>query len=420
MNGGEHGRRRFLGKGIGLASLAAVAGIRPASGQTEGSSTAGENPKDLEAYGERSRFVTSVRTSPDPNPFGLTFHVFTPLQDSIGIITPASLHYTIAHRPFYVPDINPEQHRLMIHGMVDRPLILSVSDLKRFPSVTRTHYLECNGNKPQPAYRTVQRACGLTSCSEWTGVPLSLLLKQAGVHNGAKWIIAEGAEDNKGAISLPMAKAMDDMLVAYGQNGEPVRPQNGFPLRLLVPGFEGLCNVKWLRRIKVTDQFYMTFNEFDRYTSVDPRMAQLTNYEQGPKSVITFPSGEQQLPGHGHYQITGLAWSGKGAIRKVEISTDGGRTWKPAEIQSAIYRMAHVRFGMDWNWGGEECTLMSRCTDELGQVQPTVEEFARFWNATVKFVLTPYPGGMAGHHNYILPWKVDRDGKVQHGLVGLA
>jgi sulfane dehydrogenase subunit SoxC len=417
MNGKEVDRRRFLKKGAGLAGWAAAGGVSAATAQTGDSAAPA---KDLEAYGERSHFVTSVRIAPDPNPFGLTFHVFTPLQDSVGIITPSSLHYTIAHRPYAIPDINPEQHRLMIHGMVDRPLILSMADLKRFPSVSRIHYLECNGNKPQPAYKTVQRASGLTSCSEWTGVPLSLLLKQAGVHNGAKWIIAEGSEDNKGAISLPMAKAMDDMLVAYGQNGEPVRPQNGFPLRLLVPGFEGLCNVKWLRRIKVTDQFYMTFNEFDRYTSVDPRMAQLTNYEQRPKSVITFPSGEQQLPERGHYQITGLAWSGGGAVRKVEVSTDGGKTWKNAEIQSAIHRMAHTRFGLDWKWDGEECVLMSRCTDELGQIQPTVFEFARFWKQPVKVVLTPPPDGMSGHHNYILPWKVDRDGKVTHGLVGLA
>ena len=420
MADGESGRRRFLKNGVALAGLVTVGGVRSANGQAAEPGTSETHAKDLEAYGDRSRFVTSVRLVPDHNPFGLTFHVFTPLQDSIGIITPPSLHYTIAHRPFYVPDINPEQHQLMIHGMVDRPLLFNMADLKRLPSVTRTHYIECNGNKPQPAYKTVQRASGLTSCSEWTGVPLSLLLKQAGVHNGAKWIVAEGAEDNKGAISLPMAKAMTDMLVAYGQNGEPVRPQNGFPLRLLVPGFEGICNVKWLRRIKVTDEFYMTYNEFDRYIPDDRRMAQLTNYEQGPKSVITFPSGEQQLPERGHYQITGLAWSGGGAIRKVEISTDGGHTWKDAEIQSAIYRMAHTRFGMDWNWNGEECVLMSRCTDELGQVQPTVTQFARFWNKPVKVVLTPFPGGMGGHHNYILPWKVDRNGKVTHGLDGLA
>jgi len=415
MNHRDHGRRQFIRSGIALTGLAAGAGFGTASAQTADSAAPA---KDLEAYGERSRFVTSVRLFPppfNPNPFGLTEHLYTPLQDSIGIITPASLHYTMGHAPFYVPDINPEQHRLMIHGMVDRPLLLSLAELKRFPSVTRVHYIECNGNKPMPQFKTVQRASGLTSCSEWTGVPLSLLLKQAGVHNGAKWIIAEGTEDNKGTMSLPMSKAMDDMLVAYGQNGEPVRPQNGFPLRLLVPGFEGLCNVKWLRRIKVVDEFYMTYNEFGRYTSVDPKSVKPLPFIQGPKSVITFPSGEQQLPERGHYQITGLAWSGGGAIRKVEVSTNGGRTWKTAEIQSPIYRMAHTRFGMDWNWDGEECVLMSRCTDDLGQVQPTAAEFARFFNETTENLFA-HPGVMTGHNNFILPWKVDRDGKVQNGL----
>jgi sulfane dehydrogenase subunit SoxC len=415
MNTRDHGRRQFIKSGIALTGLAAGAGMGAASAQTADSAAP---TKDLEAYGERSHFVTSVRLFPppfNPNPFGLTEHLYTPLQDSIGIITPASLHYTMGHAPFYVPDINPEQHRLMIHGMVDRPLLLSLAELKRFPSVTRVHYIECNGNKPMPQFKTVQRASGLTSCSAWTGVPLSLLLKQAGVHNGAKWIIAEGTEDNKGTMSLPMSKAMDDMLVAYGQNGEPVRPQNGFPLRLLVPGFEGLCNVKWLRRIKVVDEFYMTYNEFGRYTSVDPKSVKPLPFIQGPKSVITFPSGEQQLPERGHYQISGLAWSGGGAIRKVEVSINGGRTWKTAEIQSPIYRMAHTRFGMDWNWDGEECVLMSRCTDDLGQVQPTAAEFARFFNETTENLFA-HPGVMTGHNNFILPWKVDRDGKVQNGL----
>ena len=415
MNDREPSRRRFIKKGVALAGLAAAGGVGAANAQTGDSAAPA---KDLEAYGERSHYVTSARLFPppfNPNPFGLTEHLYTPLQDSIGIITPSSLHYTMGHAPFYVPDINPEQHRLMIHGMVDRPLLLSMADLKRLPSVTRVHYLECNGNKPMPQFKTLQRSSGLTSCSEWTGVPLSLLLKQAGVHNGANWIIAEGTEDNKGTMSLPMAKAMADMLVAYGQNGEPCVLRMAFPLRLLVPGFEGLCNVKWLRRIKVVDQFSMTYNEFGRYTSVDPKSVKPLPSIQGPKSVITFPSGEQQLPERGHYQITGLAWSGGGAIRKVEVSTDGGRTWKNAEIQSAIHRMAHTRFGMDWKWDGDECVLMSRCTDDLGQVQPTAAEFARFFNETTENLFA-HPGVMTGHNNFILPWKVDRDGKVHNAL----
>jgi len=203
--------------------------------------------------------------------------------------------------------------------------------------------------------------------------------------------------------------------VAYGQNGEPIRPQNGFPLRLLAPGFEGLCNVKWLRRIKVVDQFYGTFNEIDRYTAVDPKTVKPIPFQQGPKSAITFPSGSQKLPEPGHYQITGLAWSGGGAVRKVDLSTDGGHTWKDAEIQSPVYRMAHTRFGMDWNWDGKPCVIMSRCTDELGQIQPTVAEFAAHFDQTPERLFSERMQSI--HHNYILSWKVGGDGNVENGLV---
>jgi len=410
----KQGRRGFLKKSVALAGLATVAGIETAESQTPKTGTIRRRQKDLEAYGERSQYVTSVREgSEHADPFGLMAHLYTPLQDLTGIITPASLHYVMAHKGFYQPEIDPEKHQLLIHGMVDRPLIFSMADLKRFPSVTRVHYLECNGNKARPEHKTVQRACGLTSCSEWTGVPLPLLLRQAGVQKGAAWIVAEGAEDNKGAISIPLAKAMMDTIVAYGQNGEPLRPQNGFPIRLLVPGFEGVVNVKWLRRIKVTDEMAMTYNEMGRYAGVHPKSVNPIPWEQGPKSAITFPSGGQKLRGPGHYQISGLAWSGGGAVRKVEISTDGGKSWKEAEIQSAVHRMAHTRFGMDWVWDGKDCVLMSRCTDELGQYQPTVAEFAKFWDDTIE---QAYRHPFNGQANYILPWKVDQEGNVTNGL----
>ena len=176
--------------------------------------------------------------------------------------------------------------------------------------------------------------------------------------------MSEGAEEVKGASSIPLAKAMDDCLVAYGQNGEAVRPQQGFPLRLIVPGFEGIYQTKYLRRIKVVDQYYMTYNDYG-HISTDPKVAALTS-RWGPKSVITSPSGGQQLSGPGFYEITGLAWSGGGAVSKVEISTDGGKHWKDAELRGAVHRMAHTRFGLHWKWDGKECELMSRCTDELG------------------------------------------------------
>ena len=216
----------------------------------------------------------------------------------------------------------------MIHGMVDRPLVFTMDELKRLPYVTRVHFLECLGNRAKPTHKTVQETHGMTSCSEWTGVPLSTLLKEAGVQSGASWIVAEGAEEVKGASSIPLAKAMDDCLVGYGMNGEPVRPQQGFPLRLMVPGFEGIYQTKYVRRIKVVDRYYMTYDDYG-HINPDPKVAALT-HQIGPKSVITFPSGGQQLSGPGFYEISGLAWSGGGAIRSVEISTDGGRSWKTA------------------------------------------------------------------------------------------
>src|SRR5437660_6192222 len=362
-------RRRFIKSG---AAAAAAGAIQSASGQAQAPAPVKRSLKDEVAYGERSQYVNSIRIAvtdrPSPDEFGLTFHVLTPLQDSVGIITPSALHFVGTHRGAIVPDIDPREYRFLIHGMVDRPLEFTLEELKRFPSVSRVHFLECLGNRAKPEHKTVQQTNGLTSCSEWTGVPLSLLLKEVGVQKGASWVVSEGAEEVKGAGSIPLAKAMDDCLVTYGQNGEPLRPQNGFPVRLIVPGFEGIYNTKWLRRIKVVDQYYLIYNDYG-HISKDPKVAGL-NLQWGPKSVITFPSGGQTLPGPGLYQITGLAWSGGGAVHKVEISTDGGHTWKDAEIRGQVHRMAHTRCGMTWTWEGQQCVLRARFTDELGEVQP--------------------------------------------------
>ena len=414
------GRRRFLKKSAALAGLA-LGAAKPASGQAPDghpgdgahSSDPKELAKELIAYGERSHYVNSVRVPVaermSPDMFGLTFHVLTPLQDSVGIITPSSLHYVATHRGSFVPDINPSEHKLMIHGMVDRPLVFTVDELKRLPSVSRIHFIECLGNRAQARHKTVQETHGLTSCAEWTGVSLSLLLKEAGVQKAASWIVAEGAEEVKGASSLPLGKALDDCFVAYGMNGEAIRPQQGFPLRLIVPGFEGIHQIKYLRRIKVVDRYYMTYDDYG-HIQPDARAASLTN-QIGPKSVITFPSGGQQLMGPGFYQISGLAWSGGGAVRKVDISTDGGQTWHEAQIQSPVFRIAHTRFGMSWKWDGKECVLMSRCTDELGTVQPTRAEAAKFWNKPLDASFR-----VPGNDNTVLPWRILSDGSVRNGL----
>jgi len=327
----------------------------------------------------------------------------------VGVITPSSLHFVGTTRGSFVPDIDPREHRLMIHGMVDRPLIFTMEDLKRLPSVTRLHFMECAGNRSTPRAKNVQESHGMTSCAEWTGVPLSVLLKEAGVKAGATWFVAEGMEEVKGASSIPLAKGMDDCLVAYGMNGEALRPQNGFPLRLMVPGFEGIFHTKYLRRIKLVDRYYLNYNDYG-HLDQDPKVAAL-DYQIGPKSVITRPSGGQQLPGRGFYEISGLAWSGGGAIRRVEVSTDGGRRWNNAEIKGTAHRMAHTRFGYQWNWDGNEAELMSRCTDELGQVQPLRAQVARFWNVPLDPAFR-----VPGLDNSIQPWRVARDGSVQNGL----
>jgi sulfane dehydrogenase subunit SoxC len=411
MDSKKPNRRRFLKGGASLAGLAAGS-VRLAEGQTQGMPS--NKIDELIAYGERSRFVTSIRVPVaerhSPDEFGLTFHVLTPLQDSVGIITPSSLHYVATHRGSFVPDIDPREHRLMIHGMVDRPLIFNMEELKRLPYVSRIHFIECLGNHARASQKTVQETHGLTSCAEWTGVPLSLLLNQAGVQSAASWIVAEGAEEVKGASSIPLAKAMDDCIVCYAMNGEPIRPQQGFPLRLMVPGFEGIYQIKYLRRIKVVDSYYMTYDDYG-HISPDPRVAALT-HQIGPKSVITFPSGGQRLLGPGFYEITGLAWSGGGAIRGVEISTDGGENWKTAELRSPAHRMAHTRFGFHWTWDGKECTLMSRCTDELGTVQPTQADVAKYWNEPLDHKLR-----IRGADNVVQPWKVASDGSVHNGLI---
>jgi sulfane dehydrogenase subunit SoxC len=407
-------RRGFLRGGAALTGGLTLGAVAPAIAQTpaSGPGTFIKGNKELIAYGERSRFVTSVRIPhggrASPDAFGLVFHVATPLQDSMGVITPSSLHYVATTRGSFIPDIDPREHRLMIHGMVDRPLTFTMQDLKRLPSVTRHHFIECAGNRSTPRAKTVQESHGMTSCAEWTGVLLSTLLKEAGVKAGASWFVAEGAEEVKGASSMPLAKAMDDVLVAYGMNGEAVRPQQGFPLRLLVPGFEGIFSTKYLRRIKVVDRYYMNYNDYGHLHQEAVEAA--LGYQIGPKSVITFPSGGQQLPSRGFYEVSGLAWSGGGAIRRVEVSTDGGKRWKDAEIRGTAYRMSHTRFSSQWNWDGKETELLSRCTDELGQVQPSRAQVAAHWNVP----LDP-SYSVPGLDNTIQPWRIASDGSVHNG-----
>jgi sulfane dehydrogenase subunit SoxC len=400
-------RRRFLKGGTALgAALVAWAG-RPLAARAQ---PAPDDPSKalggpLRPYGERSRFEQAIREIAPESKTDERGGSLTPLGETLGIITPSALHFVVQSG---LPDIDPAKHRLLIHGMVDRPVVLTVEEIKRLPSTSRILFLECAGNTMAewrtPTRKTVQGTHGRTSCSEWTGVPLALLLREAGVQRGAAWIVAEGADASGNEHSIPLAKALDDILVAYGQNGEALRPENGYPLRLIVPGWEGSANVKWLRRIKVVDRPYMTRMESTVHAALMPDgKARQLGFVMEAKSVITFPSGGQRLLGPGLYEIRGLAWSGYGLVRRVEVSTDSGKTWRDARLQEPVLPIAHTRFRLDWPWDGREAVLQSRCTDETGYVQPTLAELVRVrgLNSII-------------FNNAIQSWKVAADGSVHN------
>jgi sulfane dehydrogenase subunit SoxC len=359
--------------------------------------------KPLSGYGERSGFVKSVRaTRQSRTPEAGSSS--TPLAETYGVITPLSLHYERHHSG--VPAIDPAQHTLTIHGLVERPLVLTMDEIRRLPSVSRIHFLECGGNSGgewgAKTGADAQRACGLASCSEWTGVPLRLILDEAGLKPNAAWLIAEGADACRMQRSVPVGKALDDAMLAYGQNGEPLRPEQGFPLRLLTPGWEGNVQVKWLRRLHVTDQPYMTRDETAKYSDLMPDgKARIFSLWQEAKSVVTFPSGGQTLPAAGLYELTGLAWTGRGRITRVEITFDGGRNWRNAHLDEPRFRMAFTRFRLPFRWDGKSATIASRATDESGYVQPTKDE------------LIAVRGMNSGYHfNGIKYWKISAEGSV--------
>ena len=430
MNIKSKSRRELLKGAAAVAGAAAGASVTGALAQTKvavaGNAipTYAENEApmiatddDLVAYGTRSHYVTSKRIPAvmngyprsSPDEFGLTFHIATPLQDSYGSIQASSLHYTATTKGSFIPDIDPSKHTLMINGLVDKPRVFTMADLKRFPSVSRFHFIECNSNSHSATDKNVQTSHGLTSNAEWTGVLLSTLFKEVGVKKEASWFVAEGAEEIKGASTIPMSKGMADCIIAYGMNGEPLRPQQGFPVRLIVPGFEGIFNTKWLRHIKAVDQYQLNMDDFGHLQRSTLGAAMI--YQIGPKSVITFPSGGQKLPDHGWYEITGLAWSGQGSVKKVEVSTDNGKTWKVPELKGAAHPMAHVRFGTMFNWQGGEHIILSRTTDSIGQVQPGRDELAKALGMEVTPTWRP-----PGNNNTIMKWKINKDGNVTNGF----
>lgn len=355
------------------------------------------------AYGERSSFEENVVRV--PNTEVNAAWSFTPLQDLHGTMTPNSLFFERHHAG--IPDIDPTVHRLMVHGMVNRPVIYTVEDIKHFPSKSVIHFLECSGNSlyewsEEGMADDVQVGFGLVSQTEWTGVPLKTILNEAGVDSNATWILAEGADAAAMTRSIPIEKAMDDALLAYAMNGEALRPSAGYPLRLILPGWEGNMNIKWLRRIKVGDGPWETREETSKYTDLMPDgTARQYTFLMEAKSVITSPSGGQRIANSGFCEISGIAWSGNGRITRVDVSTDGGETWEEAELQDPVLPIAQTRFRLPWNWEGQTARLQSRAVDETGYVQPTMEQLIDVRGANSVY-----------HMNGIKTWAVDESGEV--------
>lgn len=357
------------------------------------------------ALGARSEYFAPTRI-PNGTPVGSSR---TPLQDLTGTITPSDLHFERHHAG--IPVIDPAKHRLMIHGLVARPITLSLDDLKRFPQVTRTYFIECSGNgrnafrAPKPDM-TAQKVAGMISTSEWTGVPLATLFREVGAKSDATWFLAEGGDACLMTRSVPMRKAWDDAIIVWAQNGEPLRPAQGYPLRLVLPGWEGNINVKWLRRLELGTRPWRTRWETAKYTDPLPgNKAREFSFENDVKSIITTPSYPGQLAARGWHSVQGLAWSGRGRVTTVEVSPDGGRTWEVAELMGPSLPKAAVRFQYMLNWKGGEHVLLSRATDDAGFTQPPRTE-----------LLAARGMGTDYHFNQIVGWKVARDGVLTfHG-----
>lgn len=404
-------RRTFVGASAAVASATITTG----SGASSLADVPPRTPGDeLGRHGERSPFVKLDRL-PEAGP-GMrnvepadAINSKTPIGNLVGNITPSDLHYERSHSG--VPEIDPSLHRLLIHGLVENARILTLDDLKSMPSVSRTAFLECTGNgwenwKRADPQLTVQQTHGLVSTSSWTGVPLRFLADYVGRRSESLWMLAEGGDAAGVARSIPLTdEIMDEALIAFGQNGEPLRPSNGYPMRLIVPGCEGNINIKWLRRLKFGDRPWMTRWETARYTQLlaDGRARQF-QLRMETNSVITSPSGMMRIV-PGHQRVTGLAWSGHGSIAKVEISTDAGQTWRQATLEGPALPKAQTRFGTDWIWDGNPAKIVSRATDERGNIQPTRQQLVDQVGTNALF-----------HFNGQQTWAIDASGSVRNVL----
>ena len=410
----NNSKRKLLASAgaIGLGGLVPNSAI----GQSAGSENMPPNipkwmkslgePVNWRPYGLPSEFEKHVVKFKRPSDQPTEGVSLTPLQDLHGTITPSGLIFERQHGG--VPIIDPSQQRLMVHGMVKRPLLLDMNDIVRLPSISRVYFLECSGNTSRdwakPVSKNVQQTHGLLSNCEWTGVLLSTLLDEVGVDPKATWILAEGSDASAHTRSLPIGKCFEDAMLVYAQNGEMLRPEQGYPLRLIIPGWEGNVSVKWLRRLKVSDAPFYTRQETSRYTDLMPDgKAREFTFVMEAKSVITKPSGGQKLLKHGFNEISGLAWSGNGRVQRVDVSTDAGKTWREARIDGPVQTRAVVRFTYPWSWNGGPAILQSRAVDETGYVQPTRSQIISLRGINSRY-----------HYNAIQSWGVNSNGEVSN------
>ena len=417
-------RRALLSHGAALAGALGVGAAGTATGAA--AEPLAVDPWTLTpgipvpAYGVPSRFEDkTVRTLTNPKGDPRGSGARTPHHLLNGTITPNGLHMVVARGG--IPDIDPDKHKLLIHGRVKQPMTFSLEALHRYPMVSRVSFVECGGNSAplyskEPIQANVQALHGLVSCAEWTGVKLSTLFEEAGIDPQAEWFLAESANSVSMHRSIPVRKAMDDAMIALYQNGERINPSQGYPMRLLVPGYEGNMNVKWLRRIKVVDGPIMAQNESVAYTILmEDGKAWQFFYPQEVKSFITHPSPGLTMNGPGFYEISGLSWSGKGRIDKVEVSADGGKSWALAALQTPVLSKALTRFRVPWNWDGTPAVLLSRATDESGNVQPSRAAFLAERGAPK---VTPNVAAFPMEHcNMISSWGVSAKGEVTNVYV---
>ena len=410
-------RRSFMGKalamGAGVAAASKAAFAAPAgedailklpahtTGLGQGVATDG--------YGKPSKWESNLtrRESPGLTRVTQASVSFCPLQGLFGIITPSGLHFERHHQGWW--DIDPSKHRFMVNGLVSRPRVFTMDDLMRLPSVSRIHFIECGANTGPEwgnvALPSVQYTHGMISCAEFTGVLLSTVLEMCGIDKKrARYVLAEGADGSSMTRTISMETAMDDVIVAWGMNGEMLRPENGYPLRLVVPGVQGVSWVKYLRRIEVGDKPYATKDEAIHYIDLQPdgQHRQYTSIQEC-KSVITTPSGGQTLLDQGYYNISGLAWSGRGSVKRVDVSVDGGRNWRTARMEGPVLSKALTRFNIDWVWDGKPAIIQSRAIDSTGYVQPKINQLR-----AVRGTRSVY------HNNAIQSWKITENGEVSN------